>query len=59
MDPHKTGTFIAALRRGGKNMTQEDLAGAVGLTDKAVSRWKTGRGFPDISCFPHWPPPWT
>ena len=41
MDPHKTGTFIAALRRG-KNMTQEDLAGAVGVTDKAVSRWETG-----------------
>ena len=39
MDPHKTGTFIAALRRG-KNMTQEDLAGAVGVTDKAVSRWE-------------------
>ena len=46
MDPHKTGTFIAALRRG-KNMTQEDLAGAVGVTDKAVSRWETGRGLPD------------
>ena len=51
MDPHKTGTFIAALRRG-KNMTQEDLAGAVGVTDKAVSRWETGRGFPDISLRP-------
>ena len=51
MDPHKTGTFIAALRRG-KNMTQEDLAGAVGVTDKAVSRWETGRGFPDISLLP-------
>ena len=48
MDPKKTGAFIAALRRG-KNMTQEDLAGAIGVTDKAVSRWETGRGFPDIS----------
>ena len=48
MDLTKTGLFISALRKQ-MNMTQKDLAERIGVTDKAVSRWETGRGFPDVS----------
>ena len=48
MDQNKIGKFIAE-RRKSLNMTQKDLAERVGVTDKAVSRWETGRGSPDVS----------
>ena len=32
-----------------RGLTQRALAEAVGVTDKAVSKWETGRGLPDIS----------
>lgn len=48
MNNIKTGLFIAELRRQ-KEWTQSQLAEKLGVTDKAVSRWETGRGFPDIS----------
>ncbi len=48
MNPQKTGLFIAALRRE-KGWTQSELAERLGVTDKAVSRWETGKGLPDIS----------
>ena len=51
MDLNKTGKFIADLRRQ-RGLTQKDLAEQIGVTDKAVSRWETGRGFPDISFLP-------
>jgi transcriptional regulator with XRE-family HTH domain len=40
--------FIAALRKQ-REMTQKELADVIGITDKAVSRWETGKGFPDVS----------
>ncbi len=46
LDLKKTGLFIAQLRRA-QNLTQSQLARQLGVTDKAVSRWETGRGFPD------------
>ena len=43
-----TGQFISRVRTE-KGMTQKELAQKVGVTDKAVSKWETGRGMPDIS----------
>ena len=47
MDAKKFGAFIAAMRKE-KQMTQMDLAEKLHVTDKAVSRWERGLGFPDI-----------
>ena len=48
MDHYVTGTAIRALREK-LGMTQADLAARLNITDKAVSKWETGRGFPDLS----------
>lgn len=48
MDAEKIGAFIKALRKE-KNLTQKELAEILNCTDKAISRWETGRGIPDIS----------
>ncbi len=47
MDSFKTGEFIKILRVE-KGLTQKELAEALNCTDKAISRWETGKGFPDI-----------
>lgn len=48
MDAKIFGAFIAECRKE-KNMTQADLAVKLNVTDKAVSRWERGIGFPDIN----------
>ncbi len=48
MDVTKIGLFIKTQRTE-LNMTQKDLAEKIGCTDKAVSRWETGKGLPDMS----------
>lgn len=48
MDAQKMGAFIAQCRKE-KQMTQEQLAQRLQVTDKAVSRWERGVGFPDIT----------
>lgn len=47
MDAKKFGAFVAAMRKE-QSMTQMDLAEKLHVTDKAVSRWERGLGFPDI-----------
>ena len=47
MEAKKFGQFIAEIRKDRK-MTQADLAAEIHVTDKAVSRWERGLGFPDI-----------
>lgn len=48
MDAGKTGKFIAKKRKD-LNMTQNELAEKLHITDKAVSKWERGLSFPDIS----------
>lgn len=48
MDIAKIGEFIKSQRTA-QGMTQKELAEKIGCTDKAVSRWETGKGLPDMS----------
>lgn len=48
MNREKTGALIAAARKE-KNMTQKDLAKVLHVSDRAVSKWERGAGFPDVS----------
>lgn len=48
MDRYVTGAVIRKLRES-KKMTQEELAEKLFVSSKAVSKWETGQGFPDIS----------
>ena len=47
MDNLQFGAFVAQLRKE-RNLTQKELADALHVTDKAVSKWETGKGFPDV-----------
>ncbi len=48
MDCKKVGTLIGALRRE-KRMTQRQIADAMNISDKTVSKWERGHGCPDVS----------
>ena len=48
MDRYVTGAVIRKLREN-KRMTQEELAENIFVSSKAVSKWETGQGFPDVS----------
>ena len=48
MDQVKIGKFIAECRRN-VNLTQMQLAEKLGITDRAISKWETGRSLPDSS----------
>ena len=48
MDRYVTGAVIRKLREN-KKMTQEELAEKLFVSSKAVGRWETGQGFPDVS----------
>lgn len=51
MEKEKIGKYIRK-KRIEKGMTQQQLAEKIQVTEKAVSRWETGRGVPDI--WNHW-----
>ena len=48
MNQEKIGKFIAQCRKN-KNITQEQLAEKLGVTNKSVSRWENGKNMPDYS----------
>lgn len=50
MNQERIGQFIA-LRRKEKKLTQSDLAEKLGITNRSVSKWETGKCLPDISLF--------
>ena len=51
VNPKETGRAIAILRKQA-GLTQSSLAVALGITDKAVSKWERGVASPDISLLP-------
>lgn len=48
MNQVKIGQFISECRKR-KNMTQAQLAEKLNITDRAISKWETGKGMPDSS----------
>ena len=51
MNELRVGTRIAELRSI-NNITQLELAEKLGVTNRAVSKWETGGGYPDIALLP-------
>ena len=51
MDAQKTGAYLAMLRKI-KGMTQQEVADRLGVSNKTVSKWESGGGFPDITVLP-------
>ena len=51
MDAHAVGRRIAAFRKS-LGLTQQELAERLSVTNKAVSKWETGGGLPDIAILP-------
>ena len=51
MDQIRTGELIRQLRMH-KGLTQRQLAERINVSDKAVSKWETGNGCPDVSLLP-------
>ena len=50
MNQEKIGKFIAENRKL-KKITQSELAEKLGVTDRSVSNWETGKNMPDLSLF--------
>ena len=48
MDLNKIGKFIANTRKE-KNMTQQELANLLGVSDRSIGNWENGRNMPDLS----------
>ena len=50
MDQEKIGKFIAECRKK-KNMTQQELAEKLGVSDRTIGNWENGRNMPDLALF--------
>lgn len=50
MNQERIGKFIATCRKE-KKITQSELAEILGVTDRSVSNWETGKNMPDLSLF--------
>lgn len=48
MNQYVTGVLIRRLREG-RSMTQHQLAEKMMVSDKTISKWENGRGYPDIT----------
>lgn len=48
MDQIKIGRFIAEMRKE-QNLTQQDLAEKLGISNKTISKWECGNGMPDYA----------
>lgn len=48
MDVIKTGQLIRSLRKE-KSLTQREVAEQLNVSEKTISKWETGKGFPEIS----------
>lgn len=48
MDSNKMGMLLLRLRKE-KGMTQKQLAQRMNISDKTISKWERGIGYPDIS----------
>ena len=48
MNQYVTGAVIKELREK-NNMTQLQLSDKLGVSDKTISKWETGKGYPDIT----------
>ena len=57
MDNQKTGALIRE-RRKQKQLTQQQLAQRLHVTDRAVSKWERGLCAPDIATLEPWPGNW-
>lgn len=51
MDAEKTGAYLAMLRKA-RGMTQQEVAEKLNLSNKTISKWESGGGFPDIAVLP-------
>lgn len=51
MNSKKIGSFIAALRKE-KEYTQAELAEILNVSNRTISKWENGDGFPDITILP-------
>lgn len=51
MDTIKTGSYLAALRKNA-GMTQQEAADRLSISNKTISKWESGGGFPDIAILP-------
>ena len=51
MDAETMGKRIAQLRKA-RNLTQQQLADQLNVTNRAISRWERGEGYPEITLLP-------